>query len=172
IDRVDMLENQAAVAVIDYKLSGNQLSLDSVYHGISLQLLSYLLVLQANGEQLAGKKITPAAAFYVKLLRQLDDVAHPSDAPSPEDEAFDLKVKPRGLIDRRYLESFDERMGPGVRSDVVQVALKRDGDIGFRKNSDAAEAHEFAALLKHVEKRLAELGDQIIAGRIDVYPYW
>src|SRR5581483_7395047 len=71
IDRVDLLEDQAAFAVIDYKLSGNQLSLDRVYHGISLQLLTYLLVLQTAGESLAGKKLTPAAAFYVKLLRQL-----------------------------------------------------------------------------------------------------
>ncbi len=171
IDRVDLLEEQAAFAVIDYKLSGNQLSLDRVYHGISLQLLTYLLVLQANGEKLAGKKLTPAAAFYVKLLRQLDDVKHPSEGVAPEEEAFHLQVKPRGVINREYLANIDEKIGPGVRSEVVQAAIKKDGEIGFRKNSDAAEVHEFVALLKHVEKRLGELGDQIIAGRIDVMPY-
>ncbi|HEX3357032.1 MAG TPA: PD-(D/E)XK nuclease family protein, partial [Tepidisphaeraceae bacterium] len=171
IDRVDLLEEQAAFAVIDYKLSGNQLSLDRVYHGISLQLLTYLLVLQANGEKLAGKKLTPAAAFYVKLLRQLDDVKHPDEAVLPEEEAFHLQVKPRGVINREFLSDIDEKIGPGVRSEVVQAAIKKDGEIGFRKNSDAAEVHEFVALLKHVEKRLGELGDQIIAGRIDVLPY-
>ena len=170
IDRVDLLEDQAAVAVIDYKLSGNQLSLDRVYHGISLQLLTYLLVLQANGDKIAGKKLTPAAAFYVKLLRQLDDVKHPSDATLPEDPAFHLSVKPRGLIDRRYLAAIDSEQQPGW-SPVVQVYLKKDGAIGNRHNTDAAEVDEFQALLGHVERRLAELGDQIIAGRIDVMPY-
>jgi ATP-dependent helicase/nuclease subunit B len=171
IDRVDLLEDQAAFAVIDYKLSGSQLSLDRVYHGISLQLLTYLLVLQANGEKLAGKKLTPAAAFYVKLLRQLDDVKHPSEATPPEDEAFHLSVKPRGLIHRKFLGALDDQLGPGVRSEVVQAALKKDGELGYRNISDAAEASEFTALLKYVEKRLGQLGDQIIAGRIDVSPF-
>jgi ATP-dependent helicase/nuclease subunit B len=171
IDRVDLLEDQAAFAVIDYKLSGSQLSLDRVYHGISLQLITYLLVLQANGQQLAGKPITPAAAFYVKLLRQLDDVKHPNDATSPDEDAFHLSVKPRGLIHRKYLDAIDDQLAPGVRSQVVQAAIKKDGGLGFRNNSDATEANEFSALLRHVQKRLAELGDTIIAGRIDVMPY-
>src|SRR3712207_7372742 len=37
------------------------------------QLLTYLLVLRVNGQQLTGRPVTPAAAFYVKLLRQLDE---------------------------------------------------------------------------------------------------
>ena len=115
--------------------------------------------------------LTPAAAFYVKLLRQLNDVDHPDDATPPEDEAFHLAVKPRGLMHRKFLNAIDDKLGPGVRSDVVQASLKKDGEIGYRNISDAAEASEFAALLKHVEKRLGQLGDQIIAGRIDVSPF-
>ena len=49
--------------------------------------------------------------------------------------------------------------------------LKRDGELGYRNISDAAEASVFGALLKHVENRLGQLGDQIIAGRIDVSPF-
>ena len=75
IDRVDLLENQAAFAVIDYKYRGSSLALDWVYHGLSLQLLTYLLVLQANGNHLAKRKLVPAAAFYVQLLRQLQPCA-------------------------------------------------------------------------------------------------
>ena len=73
IDRVDMLADQAAFAVIDYKLRGSQLSLERVYHGLSLQLLTYLLVLRENGRKLTGRKLTPAAAFYIKLLRRLEE---------------------------------------------------------------------------------------------------
>jgi ATP-dependent helicase/nuclease subunit B len=171
IDRVDVIQDQAAFAVIDYKLSGSSLSLDRVYHGLSLQLLTYLLVLQANGDKLAGKNLTPAAAFYVKLLRQLDEVKHPDEAMPPEDEKFDLQIKPRGLIHRNFLSAIDENLGPGQRSDVVQAAIKQDGELGFKKSTDTAEADEFAALLRHVEKRIGELGDQIISGRIDVSPY-
>jgi ATP-dependent helicase/nuclease subunit B len=65
----------------------------------------------------------------------------------------------------------DDQLGPGERSQVVQAGLRRDGELGYRNSSDVAEANEFAALLKHVEKRLGQLGDQIIAGRIDVSPF-
>jgi len=156
--------------VVDYKLSGSTLSLDRVYHGISLQLLTYLLVLQANGEAIAGKPLTPAAAFYVKLLRRLEDIEHPDDGTPPEEEAFHLRVKPRGLIHRAYVPAIDQQLQPGW-SDVVQVHIKRDGDLGNLRTNDAAQPHEFAALLSHVEQKLAELGDQIIAGKIDVEPY-
>jgi ATP-dependent helicase/nuclease subunit B len=97
IDRVDLVRDGAQLAVIDYKLTGRPLAMDRVYHGISLQLLTYLLVLDAEGERVFGRKLTPTAAFYVKLLRSLDEVKHPEDAPPPDDPAFDLKEKPRGI---------------------------------------------------------------------------
>ncbi|HEY7091179.1 MAG TPA: PD-(D/E)XK nuclease family protein [Tepidisphaeraceae bacterium] len=170
IDRVDRLENSAQFAVVDYKLSGRTLALDEVYHGLSLQLLTYLLVLQRNGEQLADKPLTPVAAFYVRLLRQLESVKHPDEATDPSDPAFDLKVKPRGLIDiahRRLLDASHSARD----SEVVQIALKADGTLGYKDRSDGCETAEFAAMLGLVERKLTELADQIIAGRIDVHPY-
>jgi ATP-dependent helicase/nuclease subunit B len=168
IDRVDLIEDQAAVAVIDYKLSGSALNLTRVYHGISLQLLTYLLVLQNAGQHLGTKPLTPAAAFYVRLLRKLEAVPHPADATPPDDEKFDLKVKPRGIFDRRFSAALDSELQSG-QSDVVQLYIKKDGGLGLR--SDAAEPEPFAALLALVRRRVGELADQIIAGRINVAPY-
>jgi ATP-dependent helicase/nuclease subunit B len=88
IDRVDILENQAAFTILDYRLYGGDIRLSHVYHGLSLQLLTYLLVLQANSQTLAGRPMTPAAAFYVRLLRQLERYDHPSEAPDPSDPGF------------------------------------------------------------------------------------
>ena len=69
IDRVDFNDKKAAFVVVDYKMAVGALAMDRVYHGLSLQLLTYLLVIQANGEQLAGRQLTPAAAFLLQLLR-------------------------------------------------------------------------------------------------------
>jgi ATP-dependent helicase/nuclease subunit B len=168
IDRVDLIEEQAAVAVIDYKLSGNALDLTRVYHGISLQLLTYLLVLQNAGQQLAGRPLTPAAAFYVKLLRKLESVPHPADATPPTDEKFNLKVKPRGIFDRRFVGALDSELESGA-SDVVKLYIKKDGGIGA--NSDAAEPEPFAALLSLVRVRIGQLADQIVEGDVRVRPY-
>jgi len=171
IDRVDLVEGGAQFAVIDYKLTGRPLALDRVYHGISLQLLTYLLVLDAQGERVFGRKLTPAAAFYVKLLRFLDEVRHPDDALAPDDPAFDLKDKPRGIFDEGAVDHLDDDCPAGTRSQVVQLQVKKDGTFGNLDNTDVAEREAFAALLAHVRRRVGELADQIVAGRVDVAPY-
>ncbi len=170
IDRVDVIENQAAFAVIDYKLSGRPLALGRVYHGLSLQLLTYLLVLQNAGEQLEGKKITPVAAFYSQLLRSLESVDHPEDGPDPTDPLFALKIKPRGIFDAGYIAAIDAEL-TGGKSQVVAAHIKADGEFGYRDNSDVATTAEFAALLKFVERKIVQLADEIIEGNISIRPY-
>lgn len=171
IDRVDLLEKEAAFAVIDYKLRGNRLDLDRVYYGISLQLLTYLLVLQAHGEQLTGKKLTPVAAFYVRLLRDLEEVDHPDDAASPDEEQFNLKTKPRGCFNDRYVRSLDQNIGPGVASEVVAAYMNKGGGFGRKNSTDVAEPSEFAALLRKVHDQIGKLADGLIAGDVSVFPY-
>ena len=170
IDRVDAIEDQAAFAVIDYKLRGNTLELGRVYHGLALQLLTYLLVIEASGVTLRGRRLTPAAAFYVKLMRQLERADHPDDALAPDDPAFHLQVQPRGIIDGRVVHALDSELSEGW-SKVVKAFVKKDGTPGYERASDVADAGEFAGLLRIVKRRLGELADQIIAGRIGVRPY-
>ena len=171
IDRVDLVENSAEFAIYDYKLTGNTLSLERVYYGISLQLLTYLLVLQASGQELVGRPITPVAAFYLRLLRKLENVKHPDDALPPDDPAFDLQVKPRGIFDAEHVTCLDSNLTSGSASDVIACRINKDGSFGNRNSSDVAETSEFRALLEHVRKRIGELGDQIIAGQAAVTPY-
>jgi ATP-dependent helicase/nuclease subunit B len=173
IDRVDLARDGAEVAVIDYKMRGGTLDLASVYHGLSLQLLTYLLVLEASGEQLFRKKVTPVAGFYAKLLRNLESIKHPSAATETDDPLFDLKrpVRPRGVFDARYLNQLDDAAAPGVPSDVVNCRVNKDGNVGDINRSDAADAEAFAALLRYVERRIGELADDLIGGGVDVMPY-
>ena len=171
IDRVDLVQDRGDFAVIDYKLGGSALSLARVYHGIALQLLTYLLVLEANGEQLFGRKLTPTAAFYVQLLRKLEDVKHPEQALEPTDPCFDLVVKPRGVFDGRVIEDLDGECRRGAASDVVQAYVTKDGAFGNKDRTDVAEGHEFPALLRFVRRRIAQLADEIVAGKVDIAPY-
>lgn len=170
IDRVDLLADEAAFAVIDYKLHGNRLALDRVYHGLSLQLLTYLLVLRENGEKLIGRTMRPAAAFYVTLLRQLEDVKHPDDSKCKDEESRDLRTKPRGIFEGNYFKSLDGECAQGD-SRVVSAFVGKDGTFGKRGSTDVAENAEFTALIEHVRRRIGELTDQILDGRIDLHPY-
>ena len=84
IDRIDAVNAEKstipAVAVYDYKLSAAPCRWQRWKYGLSLQLLSHLMVLKSQGEQVVGKPLTPAAAFYYPLLRRIRHVDHPSRA--------------------------------------------------------------------------------------------
>jgi ATP-dependent helicase/nuclease subunit B len=170
IDRVDRVEGSGDAAVIDYRLGPAKLPIGMVLHGLSLQLLSYLLVLEANGQKLSGKPLDPAAAFYLQLIRKIEDVKHPSEAAEVSDPKWHLKLRPRGLFDRRCLGALDRGLTNG-QSEVVQAFIKQDGTLGRRNSSDVAESQEFRSLLSTVSAKLGELADGVLAGKIDIAPY-
>jgi ATP-dependent helicase/nuclease subunit B len=165
-----MNNKRSGFVINDYKMTGSALSMDRVYHGLSLQLLASLLVVQANGPALAGQKITPAAAFVLQLLRSPQLVDHPSQAMTPADPDFPLRPMPRGIIDARAVPYLDKDLKSGP-SKVINVFLRQDGERGKMNATDAAGKEEFNAILQHVEKKLGELGDQITTGNIAVMPY-
>jgi ATP-dependent helicase/nuclease subunit B len=73
------------------------------------------------------------------------------------------------VLDLAYLGAIDQQCAD--KSDVVNVRLKKDGSLGWKGTSDAAESGEFAALMKHVAWRIGQLADEIVAGRIDIAPF-
>jgi ATP-dependent helicase/nuclease subunit B len=169
IDRVDLLPDGSASAM-DYRLSADPLDAGGAYHGLYLQLLSYLLVLEKNGRHLTPDgNLSPAAAFCVQLSRSVrkDD---PLNSPAPDDPRFHLMVKPRGVFDLRIARQLDNSLTEG-NSEVIQLFIKKDGAVGRPESSDAAVGAEFSALLRHIEQRIGRIADEIMAGRIDIRPY-
>lgn len=159
IDRVDKARNAFEFAVIDYKYSGDKLSLYRVLHGLSLQLLTYLLVLRDNGSKLLKREFTPVAALYVQVLRTLESVKHPDEAEVPVGIEGHKRYKPRGIID-------------ASKADRLDIELSGKGSMGeLYSRTDARSAEEFNALLQLAQTKLAEMGDLIIKGVIDVAPY-
>jgi ATP-dependent helicase/nuclease subunit B len=171
IDRVDLHSEDDTFTVSDYRLRGRPLSLEQVHHGLNLQLLTYLLVVSANGEKLVGRPIAPAAAFLLGVLRPTEAVDHPEDAPDPQHPDFHLRQKPRGIIHREAVASLDQNL-TGGQSAAFSVYLTKEGKLGYRNRSDAAEPDEFDGLLNWVEKRIGQLGDRILGGDVKVWPYW
>ena len=172
IARIDLerQDGQTAASVIDYRLGENALPLDRVYHGLSLQLLTYLLVLQANGQSLEGRPLTPAAAFYVKMLRGLEGIDHPSEATPIDQPAFLLKDKMRGVLASSFIRHFDRDLQDGA-SQIVAAYVKKDGELGNIDKTDVALPTQFAGLLQLVRHRIGELIDRMMSGDIEVKPY-
>lgn len=180
IDRIDQTSSGEAM-VIDYKTVARdvQLSLRDVRHSLSLQLLVYLLVLQDHGAQLGDPCPQPVAAFYVKLLRGFGQADDPADEPSPDQPLFDLRVKPRGIIDYDALPHLDHHFAnpndnadrhAGHSSEVYHVRTTKAGEL-YKSGTDAIEAEQFDDLLLFVRRQIRTLADQILDGNIAVKPY-
>jgi len=165
IDRVDVadLGNELLGMVIDYKTTADRrLDLTKVVHGLSLQLVGYLLALQQTGESLTGRPIRPVAALYLPLLERFESIAHPSRAKKE-------RYHWRGIVDTSALPSLDRTVADTGRSDFLSARIKKDGEPYV--NSDLTRREQMAALMKHVGQRMGELADELLDGRIDVNPY-
>jgi ATP-dependent helicase/nuclease subunit B len=100
----------------------------------------------------------------------MNDVEHPDEALDPHDPRFHLRVKPRGVFDAGFLAALDSSLDRGF-SDVVSAFVSKDGTLGRRGSTDAADPAEFAALLDFVRRRIGELADGIVGGGVEVLPY-
>jgi len=172
IDRVDLAEvsDQMLGIVVDYKRTRDKrLDLSQVYHGLSLQLIGYLLALAQRGESLAGRPIIPAGAFYVSLLQKYRPVDHPDEADEKESSA--TGTSPRGVLNVEYFDKLDANAPPAGWSSAFTVYRKKDGGIGHADRTDAATARQFEHLLEHTKRKLGALADGVLDGDVSVAPY-
>ncbi len=172
IDRVDLVElgDELLGVVIDYKRAREKrLDLSAAYHGVSLQLLGYLLALREVGETLTGRPIRPIGALFVGLGTQYVRVDHP-DQISPREAMLAGTHRPRGLLLADDFAMLDRSSDTGW-SDHYAVYHKKDGGVGHVDESDTADASSFGAMLEHTRVKLGELADGILDGQVAVKPY-
>jgi ATP-dependent helicase/nuclease subunit B len=172
IDRLDVLarEDDTLAMVIDYKRSINRtLPLDRVYHGLSLQLISYMLALRSASAAPTGTELTPVAALYVSLRHHHKPLPG-APAEALTDEQLAKRFKPRGIINLDHLHDVDATLGAG-QSNVISAYLKKDGTVGHAGGSDLIPGPAFEALLDHVRRSLGRSAGRILDGEVEVKPY-
>jgi len=173
IDRVDLAElgDDLLGVVIDYKATRDKrLDMSKVFHGLSLQLLAYLLVLAERGESLAGRRIQPIGALFVSLASKYQKVDHPTGQEESREAALEGSFRPRGILRADKFHALD-RAFDGGRSAEYNFFSKKDGEIGHVDSTDAATAPDFLNTLAHTRAKLGALADGILDGNVAVTPY-
>lgn len=171
IDRVDLAElgDELLGMVIDYKRTRDKkLTLDSVYHGLSLQLIGYLLVLAEHGRTLAGRSIRPIGALYVSLMSRYHKVDHPSHT-GDRDISLRGTYRTRGLLREETYNVLDTQTHAGWSEDY-NVFINKEGQHGHLEKSDIADSKSFDRVLEHTRLKLGELADSILDGHVSVNP--
>jgi ATP-dependent helicase/nuclease subunit B len=168
IDRIDATEDRGAAAVIDYKTRGKELSLRTIYFGISLQLPVYLLVLRANANWLEGP-LRPVASLFVPLTVSRATKTTPADVEEPEEDRFYKRVRPRGLIDAAARDVLDHTAE--TASNWYAMKFKGSGELSLAGGNDAVTHDEFALILDYVQYKIGELADGLATGLIAPQPW-
>lgn len=175
IDRVDLLkrDDQTALAVVmDYKSRVRKLDATKLYHGLELQLLSYLGVLNQlpDPEKILGvKSLTPAGVFYVPLNGGATKASSDrTEILATNDDERRAAYQHSGRFLADELAHFDNRNVP--KGDQFKFAKVKSGDFAKRGN-EALPAAEFDALREKVEGHLRDYGSRIFTGEAEVSPY-
>jgi len=172
IDRVDVarLGEDLYVRILDYKSSRTMLRLSDVYHGLALQLLTYMEAVLEHAEAWLGQPAKPAGVLYVHVHEPL---LQKKNAPSPEaarQEAF-RSYQMKGLVSSSLeaVRLMDELLDKGARSDIIPVGLKKDG--GFYAWSAVVSEEQWEKLRAYVRFSIRNIGKAIADGTISIAPY-
>lgn len=171
IDRVDAARGDAGIylRVIDYKSGRVTINLSDIFHGLKLQLLTYLEVALQQADKLAGGTGLPGAIFYFCLD---DPLIKTGGAVLPEEQlekSILRQMKLNGLLlaDPAVVRMMDGELSGA--SDLIPVQLKRDG--AFSARSAVLTGLQFALLRTYLRRQLLAAGNEIINGVVDIAPY-
>lgn len=185
MDRVDLAQipdqNEIMAQVVDYKSSAKKFNLGLFYHGISLQMVSYLDVLARNQKFFTQSEmpLSLLGAFYQTVTRQMERINGTKiyNKKLELNKAYldgQYRLKYTGLINDDQLlllEAEPELKEPGTSSSLYigVKSKKKDGSLSF--SGSAFKDDELKLLLKYDEELIKDASSQILSGQIKLNPY-
>ncbi|SER73946.1 helicase-exonuclease AddAB subunit AddB [Salisediminibacterium halotolerans] len=172
IDRVDRAEREDGiyVRIIDYKSSAQDLRLDDIYYGLSMQMLLYLDVLLTHGGKWFQTEVTPAGVLYFHVHNPI--VTADTKLSADEIEAKMMEqFKMKGLLssDPAVIEEMDKSLDNGQSSEIVPVTKNKDGKLG--KRSRVINDNDYERLRMFLREQVKYAASAITAGDTSLTPF-
>ena len=173
IDRIDSAKigDKSYLRVVDYKSSSRDLDLNEVYHGISLQLLTYLDVAMENANQWIEDDVAAAGVLYVHVHNPILKMEQELDEFTVELERM-KKYRMKGLLteNTEALIAMDDDLEEGGSSKIVPVYLKKDGTAS-PSLSRVVQPTDMDQIKQFVRLKHKAAGDGILGGDTSIKPY-
>jgi len=168
IDRLDVaqVDGRSASLVFDYKRSEHSARFDwaEFHHGLDLQLPIYMLA--ARGASGSDYK-NVIGAFYMPIEVSPERMAL-VELPG-KTERFSRKAK--GLFDGTFFLSLDRTAESWWSRFYNFYVSSKDGQYGNYRNAGALRPDDFQCILKFAERKIVEMVQGMLSGRIEVKPY-
>lgn len=172
IDRIDQVEveNNHYLSVIDYKSGQRSFDYAEVYHGLMMQMLTYLdTALTYSDELFEGGQFKPGAMLY----------SHVQNPKLKDDKVlgknlFEMMLKEfkyKGIIinELDLLQALDVSIDQG-NSSIYPLYLKKDGS--FSNTDSIMSMNDLRLLIKHNRELIQKAGNEILDGNLYLSPFY
>jgi len=170
IDRLDTAGGKEGIfiRIIDFKSGLNKLTPIEVYHGLRMQLLTYLEVALRFGQELTGCAVKPAGALYFQVHDPLVSANRPLSKEEAEEQVL-LAYRTTGMVvaDAEAILLMDSKIG--TKSALVPVALNAK-DKSVKKGAEVWSTEQLVAMRTHLEAVFIRSGEAIMSGDISIAP--
>ncbi|GAH54004.1 unnamed protein product, partial [marine sediment metagenome] len=166
--------------VFDYKRKGKSFSWAKLYYGLDMQLPIYMLAVgsASRGQRTEDRgqrtedalcsilNAQVAGAFYMPV--EVAPTRATLDELSEKTESFDYKAK--GIFNGEFARELDKIALKD--SKFYNFYVTKDGEpYGSYGNRGVLKPADFEKVLKFTERKIVQLAEEILSGRIDVKPY-
>ncbi len=162
IDRIDIAktnEGQAAL-VFDYKSTGRSFSWAKFYNGLDMQLPVYLLALRSL------RPSAIAGAFYMPIKAEIKSASY----RELDKEAAKFDYKAKGIFNGEFAELLDNKTASKDSKYYNFYISKDEGAYGSYNKRGALKPDDFESVLQFAERKMIDLGEDIVSGKIDISP--
>ena len=169
IDRLDIanINGQNISVVYDYKRKGKKPEWKKIYNGLDLQLITYLLAVN-NASILGYDGMIPGGAFFLKIdpkceLKNLNEI---------DDTKNSFVYKCEGFFSEDIAYNLDIDVNSSSASKYYPFKVNKDGSPDAHYNSTGIlRRDDFKKLLDFAEAKLIDLGQKVLGGSVEVYPF-
>jgi ATP-dependent helicase/nuclease subunit B len=169
VDRIDTIkvDEQLYAGIVDYKSSTTRFNYQQMFHGLMLQMITYLDTVLTYSEDIFKQKAAGIGAFYSRIHNPFIDAQKSSQ--KDWDETLLKNFKFDGLIIDRaeVLQAVDNKLEKGT-SPLYPIYLKVNGDYSGNK---ILTEKEFEWLIKFNREKIIEAGNRILAGENMLKPF-
>ena len=169
IDRIDTVkvDSQLYAGIVDYKSSETKFNYQKMYHGLMMQMITYLDTVLTSSLEIFNEPVKPLGAFYSRVHHPFIDL---KDLKNKELETELLKqYKFEGLIVNQpeVLEAVDLDLESG-HSPVYPIQLLKSGKY---KHNNILTEEELELLFAFNQEMITAAGNRIISGEINLAPF-
>ncbi len=173
IDRLDVCgeEDRLYLRVIDYKTGNTAMDLNLLLEGLQLQLAVYLnAALELEQKKSPELLVEPAGIYYYRIGDPLiPEGAGESQAERDLEILKELRLDGLSRWEGEILGLLDSSLVFSGKSQVIPVSVKKDGFLS--KYSRVAGREDFQIIRSFTERKVQEIGREILKGNTEARPY-